>query len=153
MRSTFELDELFEFHFLFIDGTSDSIHLKTREEFQTFMNLYNQKYPPLTIVANSTQEAESQTMNTNQVDQSSHSNDPKILESLETFIKHLELGINDMQEKIEKNTTSAIDIIVKTAAETAAHVHRSLITSSKNSTSVKPMHDVICNGCYRPIRG
>ncbi|KAI8344902.1 hypothetical protein EDC96DRAFT_328288 [Choanephora cucurbitarum] len=92
-------------------------------------------------------------MDTSQANQSSHSNDPKILESLEAFIKHLELGINDMQEKIEKNTTSTIDIIVKTAAETAAHVHRSLTTSSKNSTSVKPMHDVICNGCYRPIRG
>ncbi|KAI8327509.1 hypothetical protein BD560DRAFT_417989 [Blakeslea trispora] len=67
-------------------------------------------------------------------------------------MRQLELGIGDMQEKIEKNTTNVIDIAVKAAAETAAHVHRSLATAS-NNTSVEPLHDVICNACYCPIRG
>lgn len=77
-------------------------------------------------------------------------------ESFQSIMKHLELGMSSLQASVEKNAvsvaTSTVDTVVKTAAETAASVYRSMhpLTSS---FSEKPQFDVICDGCYTPIRG
>lgn len=67
-------------------------------------------------------------------------------DSIQTMMKHLELGMNQLQ-----TTAKTVDSVVKTAAETAAHVYRSLLPQP--SLSEKPQFDVICDGCYSPIRG
>ncbi|KAI8641599.1 hypothetical protein BD408DRAFT_367952 [Parasitella parasitica] len=67
------------------------------------------------------------------------------------MMKHLELGMNRLQATVEKNTAYTVDNVVKAAAETAAHVYRSLLPQP--SLSEKPQFDVICDGCYSPIRG
>lgn len=63
-------------------------------------------------------------------------------ESIQRLMKNLELGINSLQENILNN-------VVKTAAETAAQVYCSISPSH----SQKQQFDVICDGCYSPIRG
>lgn len=72
-------------------------------------------------------------------------------ESLQSIMKNLELGINNLQASVEKSAASTVESAVKTAAETAAHLYRSLLPASP--ISEKPQFDVICDGCYSPIRG
>lgn len=72
-------------------------------------------------------------------------------ESLQSIMKHLEQGISSLQASVEKSTTSTVDAVVKTAAETAVNVYRSILPPP--TLSEKPQFDVICDGCYTPIRG
>ncbi|CAO3621646.1 unnamed protein product [Mucor hiemalis] len=66
-------------------------------------------------------------------------------------MKQLEQGISTLQASVEKSTTHTVDAVVKTAAETAANVYRSMLPVP--SLSDKPQFDIICDGCYTPIRG
>lgn len=72
-------------------------------------------------------------------------------ESLQSIMKQLEQGISTLQASVEKSTTHTVDAVVKTAAETAANVYRSMLPVP--SLSDKPQFDIICDGCYTPIRG
>lgn len=71
--------------------------------------------------------------------------------SIQDMMKHLELGLNNLQATVEKSAVSSVNSVVKTAAETAVHVFQSLLPQA--SLSEKPQFDVICDGCYSPIRG
>jgi hypothetical protein len=75
----------------------------------------------------------------------------QLTESLQSIVKNLELGMNNLQASFEKSAASTVESAVKTAAETAAHLYRSLLPVS--TISEKPQFDVICDGCYSPIRG
>ncbi|KAI9469660.1 MAG: hypothetical protein EXX96DRAFT_587015 [Benjaminiella poitrasii] len=77
---------------------------------------------------------------------------PSPIESIQSMIKSLELGLTNLQATVETTVNHALKSVensvvgtaVKTAAEAAvAHVYRSFQTQ----------FDVICNGCYLPIRG
>lgn len=72
-------------------------------------------------------------------------------ESLQSIMKQLEQGISSLQASVEKSTTHTVDAVVKTAAETAANVYRSMLPAP--TLSDKPQFDIICDGCYTPIRG
>lgn len=72
-------------------------------------------------------------------------------ESLQSIMKQLEQGISSLQASVEKSTTHTVDAVVKTAAETAASVYRSMLPAP--TLSDKLQFDIICDGCYTPIRG
>ena len=76
---------------------------------------------------------------------------PSISESLQSIMKHLEQGVSTLQASVEKSATITVDTVAKVAAETAAHVYRSMLPPA--TLSDNPQFDVICDGCYTPIRG
>lgn len=78
--------------------------------------------------------------------QQQQTEEPNLSESIQSLMKNLELGINSIHETVQKTALDTRNNVVKTAAETAAHVYRSLLPQQQQ-------FDVICDGCYAPIRG
>lgn len=74
-----------------------------------------------------------------------------LTEALQSISKKLELSLNNLQAKAEKSAACNLEAAVTTAAETAAHLFRSLLPVSPMPR--KPDIDIICDGCYSPIQG
>ncbi|KAI9252767.1 hypothetical protein EDC94DRAFT_620602 [Helicostylum pulchrum] len=152
VRNVFSLGKDYEFYFLHTDKDNDDVAIKKNYELLNYMfRMENNNKLKLTIATHKQKEP------TQDTTPNSNDDSPAALsESFQSIMKHLELGMSSLQASVEKNAvsvaTSTVDTVVKTAAETAASVYRSMhpLTSS---FSEKPQFDVICDGCYTPIRG
>lgn len=143
----FKLSNDYDFYFSLTDKDGDIIAITETIELLNYMlgKDADDRLKLTIIPAQKTQQSTEQTINEKRANQTDFS------DSIQTMMKHLELGMNNLQATVEKSAASAVDNVVKTAAETAAHVYQSLLP--RPSLSEKPQFDVICDGCYSPIRG
>ncbi|RCH90920.1 hypothetical protein CU098_003932 [Rhizopus stolonifer] len=142
-RTAFDLDKDYDFYFTFIDNEGDEISIKNNSDL--FNRIVSADAHTNTNIKLKIIPAGHQ--NFNITDQK----EPNVSESIQSMMKHLELGINNLQATVERSAATTVDNVVKTAAETAAQVYRSLLSTP--SLSEQPQFDVICDGCYSPIRG
>ncbi|KAF1800628.1 hypothetical protein V8B55DRAFT_1534289 [Mucor lusitanicus] len=149
-RRVFKLSNDYDFHFSLTDKDGDVVAITETIELLNYMlGKDADDRLKLTIIPASKNEQQQQPQQQPQQQQSTseaHAFQNDFSDSIQTMMKHIELGMNQLQ-----TTAKTVDSVVKTAAETAAHVYRSLLPQP--SLSEKPQFDVICDGCYSPIRG
>jgi gamma-glutamyl phosphate reductase len=150
VRRVFKLSKDYDFYFTHKDKDNDEVAIKKSYEILNYMHRMQRNNNLKLSVTPINQEKR-------------HINDPdssdnasvSLNESFQSIIKNLELGMSKLQATVEKNAVTVaantVDTVVKTAAETAAHVYRSMLPPP--TLSEKPQFDVICDGCYTPIRG
>lgn len=150
MRYVFNLPEDYDFYFTHKDGDNDAISIKENYEILNYMFRMEKNHKLRLLVTPINQERQ-HIPDSNSSDSASIT----LTESFQSIIKNLELGMTNLQATVEKNAVTVaantVDTVVKTAAETAAHVYRSMLPPP--TLSEKPQFDVICDGCYTPIRG
>lgn len=154
-RRVFKLSNDYDFYFSLTDKDGDVIAITETIELLNYMlGKDADDRLKLTIIPannsnsnNNQQQLPQQQQSTNEI----NALQTDFSDSIQTMMKHLELGMNQLQATVEKNAAKTVDNVVKAAAETAAHVYRSLLPQP--SLSEKPQFDVICDGCYSPIRG
>ena len=137
----------YDFYFSLTDKDGDVIAITETIELLNYMlgKDANDRLKLTIIPSQKTQQSTEQIINEKKANQTDFS------DSIQTMMKHLELGMNNLQSTIERSAANTVDNAVKTAAETAARVYQSLLPQP--SLSEKPQFDVICDGCYSPIRG
>lgn len=112
---------------------------------------------PAVIPATEHKTTNEQTTSSEQTRSDDSNSSAALSESFQSIMKHLELGMSNLQATVEKSAatvaTNTVETVVKTAAETAASVYRSLLPLTDSLNSEKTQFDVICDGCYTPIRG
>ncbi|KAK4512641.1 calcium channel protein [Mucor velutinosus] len=154
-RRVFKLSNDYEFHFSLTDKDGDVVAITETIELLNYMlgKDADDRLKLTILPANKNdqqQQSQQQQLQSQPQPQQStnqtHAFQTDFSDSIQTMMKHLELGMNQLQ-----TTVKTVDSVVKTAAETAAHVYRSLLPQP--SLSEKPQFDVICDGCYSPIRG
>ncbi|KAL9558053.1 hypothetical protein MBANPS3_001076 [Mucor bainieri] len=157
-RRVFKLSNDYDFHFSLTDKDGDVVAITETIELLNYMlGKDADDRLKLTIIPadnNNNNQQQQQSQQSQQQPQQpqhqstneTHAFQTDFSDSIQTMMKHIELGMNQLQ-----TTAKTVDSVVKTAAETAAHVYRSLLPQP--SLSEKPQFDVICDGCYSPIRG
>jgi hypothetical protein len=160
VRNVFKLADDYDFYFTHTDSDNDEIAIKENDEILNYMFRMEQNDKlKLTITPISQTPLLSQKSQEKRpledVESDDTSSVASIAESFQSIMKHIELGMSNLQATVEKNAasvaTGTVDTVVKAAAETAAHVYRSMLPPP--TPSEKPQFDVICDGCYTPIRG
>lgn len=144
----------FDFYFTHTDNDNDQVAIKESCEILNYMYCTKNKRLNLTITpTNKKSLQEKRPLNNTESDDTSSV--VSLAESFQSIMKQFEAGIFNLQATVEKNAatvaTSTVDTVVKAAAETAAQVYRSMLPPA--TLSDKPQFDVICDGCYTPIRG
>ncbi|CAO0803318.1 unnamed protein product [Mucor circinelloides] len=154
-RRVFKLSNDYDFYFSLTDKDGDVIAITETIELLNYMlgKDADDRLKLTIIPANNSNNNNNQQQLPHQQQSTNETNalQTDFSDSIQTMMKHLELGMNQLQATVEKTAAKTVDSVVKTAAETAAHVYRSLLPQP--SLSEKPQFDVICDGCYSPIRG
>lgn len=150
MRGTFKFPEDFNFYFTHIDKDNDEVAIKENYEILNYMcRMESNDKLKLSVTP---MNQEKRPINDTEAGDTASVN---LSESFQSIIKNLELGMSNLQATVEKNAVTVaantVETVMKTAAETAAHVYRSMLPPP--TLSEKPQFDVICDGCYTPIRG
>ncbi|CEP15150.1 hypothetical protein [Parasitella parasitica] len=147
VRKVFQLSNDYDFYFTLTDKDGDVIAVTESAQLLSYLlgTIATDKIKMTITPAQKSQQSTEQSNNAKEASQTDFS------DSILTMMKHLELGMDRLQATVEKNTTYTVDNVVKAAAQTAAQVYRSLLPQP--SLSEKPQFDVICDGCYSPIRG
>ncbi|KAG2201221.1 hypothetical protein INT47_013032 [Mucor saturninus] len=146
VRHVFGFPEDYDFYFTHKDNDNDEIAIKENYEILNYMCRMENNHKLRLSVTPINQERQ-------HIPDSNSSDSASIAlnESFQSIIKNLELGMNNLQVAVEKSAVTTVETVMKTAAETAAHVYRSMLPPP--TLSEKPQFDVICDGCYTPIRG
>ncbi|KAI8075708.1 hypothetical protein BDF21DRAFT_423513 [Thamnidium elegans] len=123
VRQVFNLAQDYEFYFLHKDKDNDDIAIKENHELLNYMFRMEDNNKLKLTIATVYQKPKESTQDTKS------NGDPSaaLSESFQSIMKHLELGMSNLQATVEKN---AVNVATK-----------------------KPQFDVICDGCYTPIRG